>query len=132
MARAMRAETRTLRGTWSASVRGRTLSGTWTAEAYEDPEAAWGEWEMLGPSGVVLLRGSWAARKVKTGWSGRWRAKPERGAVYEGDWQASVPIPDSGSFFDLLEAATEKPVGGSWRADSGLSGTWSVRTGGVR
>jgi hypothetical protein len=117
-----------LTGAWSATLKEHTLGGGWTAQAHEEPDAAYGAWNLLDQSERVLASGTWSMRKVKDAWEGRWVAEVEGGGKYSGSWAARLSTPGLSPLFGLFRSAVSKAVGGTWRSDNGLSGTWSIQT----
>lgn len=124
---AIRAEPVQLAGSWSATANGRTLAGAWTAQPGEEADAAWGAWSLVDRSGRLLGSGSWTARKEKEGWRGRWNAGVTRGDAYSGIWTAELDVSDSRPLIELVRAAVKEVVSGTWSADRGQSGAWSIR-----
>ena len=127
LAGAIRAERVQLTGSWSATANGRTLAGTWTAQPHEEADAAWGAWSLVDRSGRLLGSGSWTARKEKDRWRGLWNAEVTGGGAYSGSWTAQLSVSDSLPLFELFRAAVNEVVSGTWSADRGQSGAWSIR-----
>ena len=121
------AGTEQLSGGWSATIGGRTVGGGWTAEPHEEPDAAWGTWSLLDRSGGRLASGAWGARKAKDEWQGRWEAEVYRCGTYSGSWAARLGIARSSPLIDLFRSAMDEAVSGTWKADRGLAGAWSIR-----
>ena len=81
----------------------------------------------MDASGRTAARGSWAAAKSETGWSGGWRAVVAgRSGEYSGTWSARVDLKPGAPFSALFEKALEGAVAGNWRA-AGRAGTWSIQ-----
>src|SRR6516164_5315166 len=80
--------------TWSArSSSGQTLGGTWTAVADPKTGAVSGMWTLLDASGRTVAGGGWSATKLRSGWSGAWRASATgTNGEYAGTWSAGAGL----------------------------------------
>jgi hypothetical protein len=118
-------ETTTLRGMWIATAgptrmfRGRW----WAALTHGTPNSASGSWTLLSDSNEIILEGTWSARKSAQGWQGTWSARTNGGAPFSGRWTSNVPDIAAKTFEDLLTAAINKQVAGSWQKGR-LQGDW--------
>ena len=124
---AIRAQPPQLKGPWSATAAGGTLAGTWTAQPHEEADAVWGTWRLLDRSGGVLGSGSWSARKEKEGWQGLWNATVAGGGAYSGNWAAQLSVSNSLPLIELFAESVKEVVSGTWSADRGQFGAWSIR-----
>src|SRR5262245_14332423 len=118
-----------LRGSWRATAGARVFQGTWTADLDpKTPNLAQGSWTLIEANRVVL-QGTWAAEKERTGWRGAWSALVASGRAgaqpITGTWQASVKDSTLKTFTDLLQRTAQAQVDGTWRRGP-ASGTWSL------
>jgi hypothetical protein len=112
--------------TWSArNASGRTLEGDWTVEPGAATDKVSGTWTVRdGP--LIVLRGTWAAQKFSTGWSGVWRAAAEgQRNEYVGSWTADFSHAPESPLVELFEAAARNAVRGLWNSAKD-SGSWSI------
>lgn len=117
-----------LTGTWSAKAgSGLTLMGGWTATPDPASGAVTGTWTLFDAQGNTVADGGWSAAKAPAQWNGAWRAVVTgRGGEYSGTWTASVDLKADAPFVDLLQAAVQTVVSGTWRG-AGQSGAWAIR-----
>ena len=121
-------ETRQLQGGWSATDGQHVFTGSWTARTQEEPDTGGGAWSLFNTSGDIVLSGAWSVRKAGGVWRGSWQARITRGRTFSGTWTAKTNAPASSGFAYLLEAAVSEMVTGTWKAEGGRSGGWSIRT----
>jgi hypothetical protein len=111
---------------WKASAGGGVLHGNVSAQATSAAgNAVVGSWTLVN-AGVVTLHGTWSGKKVGTGWRGTWQAKiAPAGGTFAGTWQAAPPADFHGrTFEDLLRAAREVEISGTWTSNGGGRGPW--------
>ena len=114
--------------TWSAQTdTGQVLEGNWTVDPAGSPDKASGTWTLGENSGKVGLRGTWAAQKFSTGWSGTWRAGIQgQSQEFTGSWTADFPQGRDTSIGELFVTAARDAVRGIWSAGND-SGNWTIR-----
>src|SRR5215471_18200887 len=108
-----------LRGSWRATAGARVFQGTWTADVDpKTPNLAQGSWALIEANRVVL-QGTWAAEKERTGWRGAWSALVASGRAgaqpITGTWQASVKDSTLKTFADMLQRTAQAQIDGTWR-----------------
>ena len=118
-----------LRGSWRATAGARVFQGTWTADVDpKTPNLAQGSWTLIEGNRVVL-QGTWAAEKERTGWRGAWSALVASGRAgaqpITGTWQANVKDSTLKTFTDMLQRTMQAQIDGTWRRGP-ASGTWSL------
>jgi hypothetical protein len=118
-----------IRGSWRAAAGARIFQGTWTADLNPNtPNLAQGSWTVIDGNRVVL-RGSWAAEKQRTGWRGSWSAllatAPAGSPPITGTWQADVKGASIDTLTTMLQRTAQAQIDGTWRS-RGQSGTWSL------
>jgi hypothetical protein len=118
-----------LRGSWSATAGPRVFQGTWTAQIDpKTPNLAQGAWTLIEANRVVL-QGTWAAEKERTGWRGAWSALVASGRAgaqpITGTFQANVKDATLKTLADMLQRTAQAQVDGTWRRGS-ASGAWSL------
>jgi hypothetical protein len=123
------AQSKSWRGTWSATIAGggRVFGGTWDATLGDDPDTVLGNWSAIDQAGETVATGTWAARKESKIWRGSWQARLASGQVFSGTWRSQSQLPATAHLADLLEAASAKTAGGTWRMGA-ASGAWSIQT----
>jgi len=113
------------RGAWIASAGPTQIyRGRWWASF--QPKAhnsAQGSWTLLSDSNQILLEGTWSAQKSQRGWEGKWSARVGEGRAFSGTWSSDVSDANIKTFEDMLKAALEKQISGSWRSGR-MQGTW--------
>lgn len=116
------------RSTWSArTTAGHTFEGSWTVEPASSTDRASGTWTLGEGIDKIVLRGTWAAQKFSTGWSGTWRATLEgQKREFTGSWTADFPQAREASIGELFATAARDAIRGIWSAD-GDSGSWFLR-----
>jgi hypothetical protein len=118
-----------LRGSWRAAAGTRVLQGTWTADVNPNtPNLAQGSWTVIEGNRVVL-QGTWAAERERTGWRGAWSAlvasaRPGSPPT-TGTWQANVKDSTLNTLTDMLQRTAEGQVDGTWRSGR-MAGSWSL------
>jgi hypothetical protein len=114
-----------LRGTWIASAGpNQMFRGRWWASLVPGKHnAAQGSWTLLSNSNQILLEGTWSARKSPGGWQGTWSARAGKGRAFSGTWTSSLSDINVKTFEDMLKAALEKQVSGSWQSGR-MHGSW--------
>jgi hypothetical protein len=114
--------------TWSARTsNGRAFEGTWTAEPSSSADKMAGSWTLRDGADKVVLRGTWAAQKFSTGWSGVWRAAVEgQRKEYTGSWTADFSHAREAPLGELFETAARDAIRGIWSGGND-SGSWIIR-----
>ena len=115
----------TLRGTWIASA-GPTqmFRGRWWASMLpKTHNSAQGSWTLLSDSNQILLEGTWSARKSASGWQGTWSARVGQGRPLSGTWTSALDDINVKTFEDMLKAALQKQISGSWQKGR-MQGNW--------
>lgn len=115
----------TLRGTWIATA-GPTkmFRGRWWASLLPNTHnGAQGSWTLLSDSNQILLEGTWSARKSPSGWEGTWSARVGEGRAFSGTWTSDLADINAKTFEDMLKAALQKQVSGSWQKGR-MQGNW--------
>ena len=118
-----------LRGSWRATAGARIFQGTWTATLNPNtPHLAQGTWTVIEGNRVVL-QGTWAAAKERTGWRGAWSAlmasaRPGSPPT-TGTWQANLKDSPLNTLTDMLQRTAEGQVDGAWRSGR-MAGSWSL------
>jgi hypothetical protein len=115
----------TLRGTWIASA-GPTqmFRGRWWASLLPNTHnSAQGSWTLLSDSNQILLEGTWSARKSPAGWQGTWSARAGQGRSFSGTWTSALEDINVKTFQDMLKAALQKQISGSWQKGR-MQGNW--------
>ena len=115
----------TFRGAWIASA-GPTqmFRGRWWASVLPKAQnSAQGSWTLLSDANQILLEGTWSAQKSPRGWQGTWSARVAKGRAFSGTWTSSVADISLKTFEDMLKAALEKQISGSWQKGR-MQGSW--------
>ena len=111
------------RGTWIATSGKAKLGGRWSAQAVAgSPDQVVGSWGMLDESGEIRMQGTWSARRSGHGWRGTWHADVAGGGAMSGTWAATPS--SSGTFEDMLRAAHDHQLAGTWRAGASHGNWW--------
>ena len=118
-----------LRGSWRATAGTRVFQGTWTADVNPNtPNLAQGTWTVIDGNRVVL-RGTWATEKERSGWRGAWSAlvasAPAGSPPMTGTWQATVKDSTLNTLSDMLQRTAQGQIDGTWRSGQ-MSGSWSL------
>jgi len=118
-----------LRGSWRAAAGARIFQGTWTADLNPNtPNLAQGSWTVIDGNRVVL-QGTWAADKQRTGWRGSWSAllasAPAGSPPITGTWQANVKGSSIDTLTEMLQRTAQAQIDGTWRSGA-RSGSWSL------
>jgi hypothetical protein len=113
---------RIYRGRWIATAGGAPLHGRWSAQPTTRDEAI-GSWTLLDQNEEVRLQGTWSARRSGRGWRGTWRAQVAGGTALAGSWTAAPPMTGP-TFEDMLRAAADHQVSGTWRSGASHGGWW--------
>ena len=115
----------TLRGTWIASA-GPTqmFRGRWWASTLpKTHNSAQGSWTLLSDSNQIVLEGTWSARKSAGGWQGTWSAHVGQGRPLSGTWTSAIEDINVKTLEDMLKAALQKQISGSWQKGR-MQGNW--------
>lgn len=115
--------------TWSAqTASGRIFEGGWSVDPASSADKASGTWTLGEGADKIALRGTWAAQKFSTGWSGTWRAAVQgKGREFAGSWTADFPQARETSIGELFITAARDAIRGIWIADND-SGSWVIHT----
>jgi len=114
----------TLRGTWIATAGPQMFRGRWWANLSPNTHnSAQGAWTLLSDSNQILLEGTWSARKSPSGWQGTWSARIGEGRSFSGTWSSAQEDINVKTFEDMLKAALQKQVSGSWQKGR-MQGNW--------
>ena len=107
-----------LSGSWMASTGAeRYLRGTWSAEiSAENRNAARGSWTLVSDAGVIVMEGTWSARKTAGVWQGTWTARVSNGGALSGSWSADLAGFAGKTIAEMLGRTAEKQVAGSWQS----------------
>ena len=117
-----------LLGSWTATAGpNQIFRGTWSAQvSLHNPNRAIGSWTLLNEAGDVLLEGTWSAQKTGKSWQGTWTARPMKGQLLSGTWNANAASLNAESLAEMLKSTAAKEVTGSWRSGH-YQGNWSLK-----
>jgi hypothetical protein len=121
------------RGTWIATA-GPTqmFRGRWWASVLPNAKnSVRGSWTVLSNANQILLKGTWSAQKSPRGWQGTWSARIAKGRAFSGTWTSNLADISTKTFEDMLKAALEKQISGSWQKGR-MQGTWWIQGPGGR
>ena len=74
----------------------------------------------------MLLEGTWSAQKTGKGWQGTWTARPTKGQLLSGTWNADAASLNVESLAEMLKSTAMKEVTGAWRSGH-YQGNWSLK-----
>lgn len=118
-----------LQGSWIATAGPtRSLRGHWFARIPPDSKnTASGSWELVNESNQVVLKGTWSARKLKSGWQGTWSARIQNSRTITGTWDAAIEDVKDKTLEDMLKRAAEKQISGIWQSGRAHGEWWLQR-----